>query len=189
MFMHDSLELNTKLHVWIKFKNIPTFSFHLSPDHLPSPLFLRVKPCCTTAPQSGSWATCSRISSTSRFFPGGSTSFVIFCCRVRGSAISWINWPSGLLSTYRNTSRENADKYYLSLILLIFPLIFLNDDLKCITLYLIIIIMFCAQKVTVKTVSWSSNLHTLVYFYTTTTQFCYVKHILFITSSFPCWGL
>lgn len=60
-------------------------------------------PCCTTAPQSGSWATCSRISSTSRFFPGGSTSFVILCWRVRGNAISWMNWPSGLLSTYTGT--------------------------------------------------------------------------------------
>lgn len=63
-------------------------------------------PWCTTAPQSGSWATCSRISSTSRFFPGGSTSFVILCWRVRGNAISWINWPSGLLSTWKNTNKE-----------------------------------------------------------------------------------
>lgn len=102
-----------------------------------SSVLLGVKPCCTTAPQSGSWATCSRISSTSRFFPGGSTSFVIFCCRVRGSAISWINWPSGLLSTYRNTSRENVDKHYLSHFLLLFSLIILNDDLTCITLHLI----------------------------------------------------
>lgn len=115
---------------WVNF-NIMTPSFHLflslfpaSPSlhlcFLPvlpssrrgrlSPLFyipprvLWSEPCCTTAPQSGSWATCSRISSTSRFFPGGSTSFVIFCCSVRGNAISWINWPSGLLSTCGNTS-------------------------------------------------------------------------------------
>lgn len=60
------------------------------------------EPCCTTAPQSGSWATCSRISSTSRFFPGGSTSFVILCCSVRGNAMSCMNWPSGLLSTCRS---------------------------------------------------------------------------------------
>lgn len=76
---------------------------------------LRVRPCCTTAPQSGSWATCSRISSTSRFFPGGSTIFVIFCCSVRGTAISWINWPSGLLSTCRNTSKINVVKHYPSI--------------------------------------------------------------------------
>lgn len=61
-------------------------------------------PCCTTAPQSGSWATCSRISSTSRFFPGRSTSRVICCWRVRGRAISWTNWPSGLLSTYKQST-------------------------------------------------------------------------------------
>lgn len=56
-------------------------------------------PCCTTEPQSGSCATCSRISSTSRFFPGRSTRRVICCWRVRGRAMSCVNWPSGLLST------------------------------------------------------------------------------------------
>lgn len=87
-----------------------TLSLPASPSYLsfplsshPSTLSLSSVPCCTTAPQSGSWATCSRISSTSRFFPGGSTSFVILCWRVRGKAISWINWPSGLLSTCRYT--------------------------------------------------------------------------------------
>lgn len=75
-------------------------------------------PCCTSRLQSGSWASCSRISSTSRFLPGGSTSRVICCCRVWGRAISWVNWPSGLLSTYQKTSTqltntsENVHHYY-----------------------------------------------------------------------------
>lgn len=105
------------------FNKVMAFSFHLSHSLFSASqtiimhhtgrtyyrlgCFLKSKPCCMTAPQSGSWATCSRISSTSRFFPGGSTSFVILCCRVRGSAISWINWPSGLLSTYRHTNKIN----------------------------------------------------------------------------------
>lgn len=127
MFMHDSLEQNIRLQVWIKFRYPSVLLPSISRSFAFSSVFLGVKPCCTTAPQSGSWATCSRISSTSRFFPGGSTSFVIFCCRVRGSAISWINWPSGLLSTCRKRSRENVDKPYLFKFLLLFLLITLND--------------------------------------------------------------
>lgn len=79
--------------------------------YIPPPV-LQSEPCCTTAPQSGSWATCSRISSTSRFLPGGSTSFVIFCWRVRGNAISWINWPSGLLSTCRHTNKNKWREHW-----------------------------------------------------------------------------
>lgn len=81
----------------------------LSPLFYIPPRVLWSEPCCTTVPQSGSWATCSRISSTSRFFPGGSTSFVIFCCSVRGNAISWINCPSGLLSTCGNTNKNKIE--------------------------------------------------------------------------------
>lgn len=74
--------------------------------------------------------------------------------------MSWINWPSGLLSTYRKTHHKKN----IYPIFYCFSLIILNDDLKCITLHLIYCV--CAQKVTEKIMSWSSISRTLLYCYT-----------------------
>lgn len=57
-------------------------------------------PSRTTSAQSGSWATCSKVSSTSLFLPGGSMMWLMCCCKVLGNVISWVNCPSGLLSIW-----------------------------------------------------------------------------------------